>query len=49
MESLHNDVSSMVQEIFSHTVEHLTVPLERLTQEERIAVITQLAQQGMFR
>lgn len=46
---LHNDVSSLIQEIFSETVAHWPIPLDRLTQEERVEIIAQLRQRGMFR
>lgn len=48
-EALHNDVSSMIQEIFDRTAHSLPIPLDRLTQDERVAFISQLKKQGMFR
>lgn len=48
-ENLHNDVTSMMHEIFSDVSKGLAVPPDRLTQEERIQFVAQLNERGMFR
>lgn len=48
-EPVHNNVSTMVQEIFSKAVNSLNVPVDRLNQEERIALIGHLRELGIFR
>lgn len=48
-ETIHNNVSSMIEEIFSREACLITVPLDRLTQEERIQFITRLRERGLFR
>lgn len=48
-EHLHNDVSSLMQEIFAQVAADLSVPPDRLTQEERIQFVAQLNERGMFR
>ena len=48
-ENIFDDVSSMIQEIFTEASRSLTVPADRLTQDERMIFIAQLKKQGMFR
>jgi len=48
-ETIHNDVSGMIREIFDGEARSLAAPTDRLTQEERVAFIAQLKRQGMFR
>lgn len=48
-ETMHNNVSSMIEEIFSREARQVTVPLDRLTQDERIQFITRLNAHGLFR
>ena len=48
-EPVHNNVSTMVQEIFSTAASSLNVPVDRLNQEERIALIGRLRELGIFR
>ena len=48
-EPVHNNVSTMVQEIFSTAAGSLGVPADRLNQEERIALIGRLRELGIFR
>ena len=48
-EPVHNNVSTMVQEIFSKAASSLPVPANRLNQEERIALIGCLRELGIFR
>jgi len=48
-EPIYNDVSSMIQEIFSDSARSLPVPPDRMTQDERILFISQLKARGMFR
>lgn len=48
-EPVHNNVSTMVQEIFSTAAGSLDVPVDRLNQEERIALIKCLRDLGIFR
>jgi len=48
-EAIHNDVSGLIEEIFHSAARTLSVPIERLTQEERVAFLAQLKSRGMFR
>lgn len=48
-ENIHNDVSDMMKEIFDQVARGMSVPMDRLTQEERTQVIAQLHELGMFR
>lgn len=48
-ENVHNDVTDMMKEIFDQVARTMTVPMDRLTQEERTNVIAQLNDLGMFR
>lgn len=48
-DTVHNDVNSLIQEIFLDTADELSAPLDRLTPDERIAFITKLKEKGMFR
>lgn len=48
-EALHNDVSGMIEEIFAEASQAMPIPLDRLTQDERVAFIAQLRKRGIFR
>ena len=48
-ENIHNDVSDMMKDIFEQVSRNMTIPMDRLTQEERTEVIAQLHDLGMFR
>ncbi len=48
-EPIFNDVSSMIQEIFTEAAHSLPIPMDRMNQEERVAFITRLKERGMFR
>lgn len=48
-ETIHNDVSEMIQEIFSEVAHTCSAPPDRLTQEERVMFIAQLKERGIFR
>lgn len=47
--TVHNDIGTLIAEIFSETVRTCPLPVDRLTQNERIALIAQLKARGMFR
>ena len=46
---IHNDVSTLAAELFSKAAAQYSLPVDRLTQEERIMLIGQLQEEGMFR
>jgi len=46
---VYNDVTSMAAELFSDAVSDLQMPVDRLTQDERIALLRKLQENGMFR
>lgn len=48
-ENIYNDVGGMVKEIFDEVAGTISVPLDRLTQDERTQFIAQLNERGMFR
>lgn len=48
-EATHNDVASLMKALFNEVAATVTIPLDRLTQEERTQFIAQLNERGMFR
>lgn len=48
-EATHNDVASLMKALFDEVADMVTVPLDRLTLEERTQFIAQLNERGMFR
>lgn len=48
-EATHNDVASLMKALFDEVACTVTIPLDRLTQEERTQFIAQLNERGMFR
>lgn len=48
-ENFHNDVAGMMEELFQKAAQTVGVPLDRLTQDERTALIAQLNDLGIFR
>lgn len=48
-ETTHNDVASLMKALFDEVASTVTIPLDRLTQEERTQFIAQLNDRGMFR
>lgn len=48
-ETTHNDVTSLMKALFDEVASTVTIPLDRLTQEERTQFIAQLHERGMFR
>ena len=49
VEQFHSNVPELIAGIFNKVAAQYTVPLNRLTQEERVAFISQLNEFGMFR
>ena len=47
-EFFQSDVNTMMQELFEEATASLQVPPDRLNQEERLQIITQLYDRGMF-
>ena len=47
-EFFQSDVNTMMQELFDEATASLQVPPDRLNQEERLQIITQLYDRGMF-
>lgn len=48
-ETIHNDVDSMMRDIFAGAARTLAVPADRLNQEERLAFVALLRERGLFR
>lgn len=48
-ETTHNDVASLMKALFDEVASTVTIPLDRLTQEERTQFIAQLHERGLFR
>lgn len=48
-ELFHNDVVGIMNALFDEAAKNITIPLDRMTQEERTHFITQLYERGIFR
>jgi len=48
-EHFHNDVIGIMDALFDDAAKNITIPLDRMTQEERTQFISQLYERGIFR
>lgn len=48
-ERFHNDVIGIMDALFNEAAKDITIPLNRMTQEERTQFISQLFERGIFR
>lgn len=48
-ENLTPDINELMHNLYQTTVQDMNIPMDRLTQEERISVVKQLNEQGFFK
>lgn len=48
-ENLTPDINEQMYNLYQTTVQDMNIPMDRLTQEERISVVKQLNEQGFFK